>query len=74
MVDSGIMVMLVSPPLAPPSDCLVAAKINSRLLMFSVPVWRCHSRAGVFLLAGDSGFLFHFGARTLETVRRQPWA
>ena len=41
MVDSGIMVMLVSPPLAPPSDCLVAAKTNGRLLMFSVPVWRC---------------------------------
>ena len=28
MVDSGIMVMLVSPPLAPPSDCLLAAKIT----------------------------------------------
>ena len=28
------------PPVAPPPDCKVAPKINSRLLSFLVPVWR----------------------------------
>jgi hypothetical protein len=30
----------VPPSDAPPPDCLVAPKINSRLLSFLVPVWR----------------------------------